>query len=703
MIQLAPPTAPDVVDVFQGAVLASGPYRAASDTTLDPGSDETLGGLDTLFSGDGRTLLLRWADLRRVLGDRTIADARIVLSGGGEDLTLLRAARLEAGWSEGPRPTLVGARAAAAAEAAETARLPKNSPWSTTHRARHFGALDWQSAGARGPGDATTIEGVTVRREGDLVVVEGLVAAVARMRDRPERNFGLLLEFAKPVAFASAEAGEGRPRLSVTLGALRGVGGRNLRIETLRPEGGAFVATVRNLGDAPETGARLAWARDDKEAGEVELASIPAGGTVTARLAGTEIADPKDDRRGAVTARLLLNKPDARPDDDALVAYPGGFDLDLDAPSWPFARALVENFNENAAPGSRFSFAPEGTRRRVNLGRVGSGGLKLPDDPRAALGVIVRAMGAPDAAALDVLPFRDRFGGVNGGDTRWEGGLAATLAPPQGAWTLPVFESARLEPQGWLSATDVGALEARGASAALPKTMLLRIQDGRGVGIPNLPFRLGDEERTTGAGGVVVATPAEIFKKGNALVIGASLNGAAAVASLKRWQLEDVARRGATSAAVVDVRLDLPLAPVDDKADLAAGRLVTDSANRLPGELTGLTDGTMVPPLVLKAGDWIEVDLARDRTVAAVELRLTPGAGLVAFDLVGYGTGQRLEDATVLSREVDLPWSLAARAKDGVIRYYGQPLQLRYVRLIARSSGTLPLRGWSIRPVATLP
>ena len=205
------------VDLFRGANLGGGTrYWAVEDTTLDSQEpDQNFGGVPTLGSGPGKTLLIKFGDLNRALGPAVrVKDARLVLTVLTGRTSALRGAYvLKAPFGEGPAKTLtlfdpVGGPKATAARGSST--------WK--HRRAGAGGAQWQQAGASGLGDATPVQGVSAQPgAGDTLVVGGLGPTVQRMLDRWYDNDGLSLAFDGVAEFGSSQSQAARPVLQVEL------------------------------------------------------------------------------------------------------------------------------------------------------------------------------------------------------------------------------------------------------------------------------------------------------------------------------------------------------------------------------------------------------------------------------------------------------------------------------------------------------
>jgi hypothetical protein len=177
------------------------------------------------------------------------------------------------------------------------------------------------------------------------------------------------------------------------------------------------------------------------------------------------------------------------------------------------------------------------------------------------------------------------------------------------------------------------------------------------------------------------------------LLVKAEANGVTEWGWIKAWQLVDSFARGNASAAIVDLTLDMPGSGLDDGRNLALQKFVTDSTGQGADRLAGLVDGDPKTSVKLgeKAGDWVEIDLGRDRALAEIRLAANAESFWNSFDIVIYGTGQKPQDGLVFARERN--WKLSRQNRsDGPagaasVAYRGFPLQVRYIRIISRAAG----------------
>jgi hypothetical protein len=714
---------PSVIEISRGA---RGDFEVA-DTTLYSGEpDRSFGGDQTLAGGPQKAILIRFGALRRaVAANQPILEAslRLTLAGGGP-AKLASVSVVKVPWGEGPGNSL---RSALSAPGKVVAPL-----LAATWRERRGQRAPWQRAGASGAGDAVVIPNVKFQADADTLTLTGLEKAVAEMRDRPEENYGFLLNFETAVEFSSSEASRGRPVLTVKVGPSVASAGADLAVESIvRTAPDTITATIVNVGDAPSSAFSTVWSVDER-VGAIRDGgkSLPAGGSTTVTLQDSGTTQP-DGRLHPVTLSITPETPDVNPTNNAATFQASGQTLSV-ALSPEFAAAvgvrpatwlsnLAHELNDSVFPYSRFSFAPEGTIARVNLVLATAGadltlGLRPGMSPReAAIRQILTAMGAPDFAAQNaefktpdgrILP-TDVFAGLSGyGDTRNESSLPGSLALPHAPFSSPIFDVNPLAPSGLLSSTDVAAMNARlaGMTPTVPKTSLLRVQDlaGRPIAAQELGFypvvdgKVAEEAAfkvSSGTTGTVLL-PAQdatgpLWGDGRptTYAIRAVRFGVTDWTMLKKWQLLDAARRG-TGAAFFELRFNLPGSALDSAVNLTSGKLPNDLAGSLPIELQKATDGN--PATALKLGgekSWVEIDLGKDRTLG--EIRIAAGASFWdKFDIVGYGTGQTAADGTLLAREIDWSWTNRLRNEGGSVPYRGFIARVRYIRLVNRGSKT---------------
>jgi len=202
---------PRTVELYRGAAIegVSPRYWETEDTTLDAtGADLNLGWQTELYGGDGKTILIQFRGLNRVLGpNKRVVGASLVFSvASGAKITFGGIGRVLQAWNQGPIRTLLEMN-------------PDNAPTvgdigAATWRRRRLGGPSWSHTGALGPEDSQPIPEASMSQpDQDHLEIDNLGGVVEKMLEQPFDNHGFVLQFKAPVSFYSAEAPRLRPRL----------------------------------------------------------------------------------------------------------------------------------------------------------------------------------------------------------------------------------------------------------------------------------------------------------------------------------------------------------------------------------------------------------------------------------------------------------------------------------------------------------
>ncbi|MCW5939991.1 MAG: hypothetical protein KF884_10270 [Fimbriimonadaceae bacterium] len=658
-----------------------------------------------LEAGPGKAVLIRFPALEwaytgheRVIG----AVMRLRVLGGTPQLKSVR--RVLRPWNEGPgsRNFLI----------ASSDGQPKGAAWAV----RDAQGSKWRTPGAGGDSDAERIEGAKALVEGDTLLLTGLASAVAQMIQDPTTNYGFRLEFSEEVVFASSEIrGEG-PELVVESSSSGGAKGPNLQAIGLEPLGMPigqlpnpnervrWRARFVNTGDEPTRGFMVDWAIGERFSVQtIGDVSVPPGGTIDVEAEVPWLVDKSDSRASwlRVVALTTGSKAPARP---AIAVPIGGLAVKFSGAPSPSEGPLaaVAQANEAWLAQSRFSFAPDGCRERFRL---------VTDSPAD---VTVEWTGSIESMVRDLMTEADplkawRVTGAVPPDTRddsawppsralpvWPGG-----SPEEGAPPLP--EGAKLD------GASVAALNAmvgfRGDSRALDRvgvspSAIVRFQDAGGKPIAggSLSVRQGDGQLAwptpfplTASGAAFLPARGPLGPIGDLgqqpwLDLEVNLNGSVATARLEVFRLISEAARG-NQAPFVDLVVKVTSGTVDRSQDLAVDALVSDSKGRFPAELQALTDNdpeTKVP-MPFQPGDWVEIDLGRDRLIAEVVLG---GQSWASYDVYLRRTSQAPEDGSLWCRE-----------RGGSVVATALAQRARYIRIVARSAGAPELVSVSVFPL----
>jgi hypothetical protein len=737
LVSVSPQTV--TLELYRGASLSGEPfgYWDVTDTYVDGQNPDTnYGGEGILQGGTGRVVLIKFGDLDRAVGaNRKVRKATLEFVVTGRDEPVLRSVgRLEAPWGEGPTNTLASLLTRNQRRPGERVEAPK---WSATYRHRRAGdgGATWQQAGVSGPGDVSRIEDARSGTDDGLFRVTGLEGAVQRWIDRWYDNHGLALTFQNTSEFYSSQSPTGRPKLVLELEPADPKRGADLSVVTIAQtaEGDVttYTATIKNVGDAPATAFSASWYTGERRGATLDVPErLEPGATATLTTRRATRSGLTDHRLLPLGLRITPTGPDASASNDYLEVFEGARSVEVpDAPgSEDWVQHQVRLFNGVVSEQSRYSFAPEGSLVRLNVVRTTSSGDQVTPTYRADANFLRRLgtlAGLRDFSALQFKPgernelaFRghhDMNPGIMGyGDTRFEGSLLGSIGLLYEPYPSPLFDLRTMDAPGLLSATDVAILNSGKplveAVNQMPKILQLRAFDlnGRPLANTELSFFQSKNGRfevdpplysvvtdrsgtalVTGVDGAGPFGSIEADGGNGAMLVGASANGVTEWAWVKFWQLVDMRSRTGIDGGSLDLRFNLPGAPIDSGTNLAQERLVSDSLQTTPANLAALVDGDGATRVTLgdKEGDWIEIDLGRDRTIGEVRL-LADEAMWTKFDIVVYATGQEPSQAMLWAKEIGWPWALTNRPdQDGSVAYRSQPIRVRYVRIINRGQG----------------
>lgn len=332
----------------------------------------------------------------------------------------------------------------------------------------------------------------------------------------------------------------------------------------------------------------------------------------------------------------------------------------------------------------------------------------------------------------------DAFPGITGGgDTRNEAGIPGLIGLPYEPVFDRLLEAAQLEATDLLAYTEASALQVQlGRRAGLgplvlydiPPFVTVRALDGAGRPIANAQlglWRLTKEGIQSKEPAATIQTDAQgqaelprtAFSAAGETslpnartllanpfgryapnvqdatwLLAANQHGRTATSWLKVWHLVDAFHRGSRAAAIMDLRFDLPQAPVDRSTNLALQKLVKSSASQDALVHAPLTDGDPETTVVLPGGEgsWIDLDLGRDRQIGEVRLVLQDGALWPDFEIGIYQTGETDADAFPFAREISARWTFRNRYEvvgDGRgLGYTGMPVRGRFIRITAKKA-----------------
>ncbi|MBL8087204.1 MAG: hypothetical protein JNM85_03930 [Chthonomonas sp.] len=668
------------------------PLYAVSDTFLSSAEPHRNFGKDPLLEGGpGKVILIRFDDLRQRLGSMKLTSASLMLTKvEGSDFSLLGVAGLNSPWVEGGDrrnfATMGFTRPGAP-------RVESGATWSS----RWGGASPaaWQAPGAGGPSDASGLKGLTILDEGPVVTLDGLAETL-----NDPRAWGIALRFAKPVSFVSSNGRTGKPRLTLSVGGGQ-TDGANLAIDQVDAPAGELRVTVRNLSDRATTGRVTAWI-DGRAQNEMNLPAIKPGETASVRMATASLN---------VSQRVFLRvEPEGDDTDwsDNTLEFRGD-PKPLNAPL-----AMIQYANTTMFPRSQFSFAPDGALASFV---PSSNGPKW--DPASGLAGLRAALALPNWNAMvrstllgtDHSGPTDVFPGLAGGDSRDDTEVSPLMSIPYDFAQSNLIDGAYMPATELLSATDVAVLNSRLPwTKLMPQSIAVKILAEGGAPLGNTKveiFGIGaegkpDQVTVTTSSGLVSLDPAA-FAAAGCLEIRARTSDGLRSGVVKAWQAVDSVQRSGGTLAILTVATRRVLLPEMLGEDLAADRLVLDSAGSRPAELASLVDGNPQTALDVSPGQWVEIDLSRDRTISAVELQIDDSSTATSVQISGRNTGMRASEATSLASLTPVVWWARnfGTSRDGRSAVL-IPLATQTTRTvrISPTGGTLRLAGVRLLPLA---
>lgn len=657
----------------EGDPAGSSPVMAVADTTLiGTESNRNLGGSELLSFGPNRAVLIRFDDLR-ALKNRRITSARLIFRVvAGTASSGLTVGRLLRPWGEGPLTTFARLRGA-----------PTEAPpplRSATWRANLAGISDWQRPGASGPEDSVRVESAAATTDGSDLVITGLESSLQEMARNPDLNFGFVIRLADQLEVNSSQNGTFPPRLEITSEPNPPAPSPLEISRWARERDGSswrVTANLRNVSGATVPAFSTQWITDGRAG--VESADQRAFAPGEERAIVTTVPVAEDGRAGESILAVRIGGDIAT----SATVFPNGREI----PVTPTDTPRLADFNRLVAPYSRYSFAPEGTSVRL-FPRQEDTAPPLIDSLRTTLAI----PNWTNPAGLE------RIAGYFGyGDSRGEALVPGSIGLPLLPVRSAIFDNKPLVASRLLSISDVYFLNQPAEAPIAPAAVLARVQDlgGRPQPGTNVTIRAGNQAESDpplfqatvpGSGTVILPKPNGVYFPRTAAgpastwIVTASRNGTVSRVTLAAWELTNLIARSGPNAGFLDWRFNLANAPVERSSDLATGKLLTDSAGTPPATLLGLFRGN--PITLAKAGDWLELDLGRDRSLAEIGL----DGDLSQFRIIVYGTGQRPDEGAVFADEIDFNWTKSLYGERNGDRarmpYRGPITKARYVRII---------------------
>jgi hypothetical protein len=494
-------------DLYRGAPIATPHYWDVEDTYIDSGEpDKGNGGSYTLLGGKGRTILIRFGDLNRIVGpNKHVTRATLYLTPSGPVAPVLHSVgRLLESWGQGPRTALSSLFTPPPAPGTKT----PPARWQADYRQRKAGIASWHMPGALGAEDQEPVKAAHMDATDREVAIGGVEAAVQQMLDHPNANNGFALEFDSAAEFSSSKASTGRPRLEIVTEERHHAESADLSVISItsdpaEPKGGqdvTYTATVKNVGTGPAQGFSGAWWAKEKPATTFDYKdALAPGATATFTYQKRFDPSPTDHRVDPIEVRIVPGGPDACSTNDALCILENARPVSVTIPpalvasfssanylgstSWEdWVQAQVNLWNDTVAAQSEFSFAPEGALERIRVNTLavgGASGVAVPADasPSAAsipfLKSLGLAIGMLDGSVFNIpsskvqiagstaRSCKDLYPGIMGyGDTRFDGGIIGGIPLPFVPAYAKDLVGSYLEITDLLCANDVAGLNA---------------------------------------------------------------------------------------------------------------------------------------------------------------------------------------------------------------------------------------------------
>jgi len=637
--------------------------------------------------GPGKKLLIDFRLLHRFISNVRVTSATLTFTSADDenlDPGAVKVYRVKKQWLQPPIDTVNDPNAPAPVKN-DAGKLVPPAKQGVTWNTRDNRGRRWSTAGL-GPEDAELIN-AQVEVKGREIIISGLTSAIQDAYLHPESAYGLAIETEKPAYLWASTGRIGQPKLFVQMESTND----NVRLAAppmitavKRTSGNGFEVHVWSVIDRP--GLKVQWV---KSVGEpvVATANKKEGQTYVATFNGL----PADG----------LSKMEER-----LAVFADGSETPLESFSWvqsektrsiPAPAVVAEAWNQNALTQSRYSIATSGVDFQV-----------VPDFTGQPLNKNFDVLGALGLTSPKVPPriLDDAFSGIAGyGETRSDVQLMSSMMVPTGPWPNPLFDIMKLSTFGPLAWSDVDFLN-KGKHRLMPINFL-RFNDAPGQRYEGVKVRLyGTKTALYDLPGEGVAPDAQgvTDKLGNLslvdlpkevdhdfvhrrIYVDVEANGFVQRNELKGYQLTDAAARGTVSAAFFDFRVNLPRAPMLE-GNLTRGKSVVDSNKSFPAQLVSLVDEQPETKYAWKnvKGGWFEIDLGRDRTIAAVTLKADQLPN--KFVILAYNTGDKVEEALTYGVEFDASFSLKHQSVSlkpyvpGTMTYFGSLSRVRYLRFV---------------------
>ncbi len=428
-------------------------YWDVTDTTLNTlEPDKIFGGMQTVPVGSGKAFLIRFGDLRRIIGpNKKIVKASVRLYYWSSVAPILReAGTMLTPWGEGP----LQVDAPWAQPAVKPGQKPAPIQWASNWKLRRSGeySSSWQSPGAQGPRDYKQIpQARQIETDKEQLVVNGLEEAVQAHYDDPGTNFGFVFRFDGVSDVTTSQSPDARPRLEIetadlapsskgdlsvvqidmspqpagntdTSGGIQSAeqDGQTVIIRT-KPRGTrpwpsngetvTLTARVKNVGEKPISGYTFNWWMHEQPGILSESSrTINPGETVAITTQVPYRAFHADHRIDPVSFHIRAKEGESSLANNELGIQLNALSLKvvvdkatveglmkpnfMGSASWEdYIQAHIEFINESVFPNCVFATAPSGILERIRVQSLEVAGANSADTPDSSVDGVLRLDG----------------------------------------------------------------------------------------------------------------------------------------------------------------------------------------------------------------------------------------------------------------------------------------------------------------------
>lgn len=638
---------PDLV-LSRGAML-TGPYAGVQDRYWDVteaevdamGPDGSISNQFALTGGAQRKVLIRFGSLDlAAIRNSKIVDGTLVLSLVDQTKASLKSVKVVKRPWLSPGVSILARKV----QPVETKQKPTKgkdakpelpfAPGVTWNKAGGD-IVNWQGAGLTGSGDTESIDAkITV--DGANIRVSNLGPTLQYWKTHEGENYGFVLEFTDETGIWNSISPEARPRLELKL--------ENTEVKDPH-------LTVAHDGDSVTLNSSEAIRDIDVYKG-VKKVGTEKGPKIT-----VSSDNPSKDPRGAYT-RLVVNFQDSNVPQEVVTIDPTA--------SWAaLSPKMTRIWNQWYVDQSFYSFAKYGAGKHLN----GEGDKEGSIPPIAELQPL-----ASGSKTMDTM-------------------LLPGLVLPPRMTRNPLFRQMAIVDGGPLSMAQVDYLVH--GKLQYPLVVLAKMvnYDGQLIDGATATIKTATDPNPV---------PLPIDKSGIAILpkfapdasgdvtFTVSANGRTDSLTVPMTTFSDLYARGNKSAISLDLPFNLPIWPVSDDTNLAAGKPVKDSTNSFPAQLVGLVDDNPDTTYTLPAQGWVEVDLGRDRSIGELVLQ---GEVPKKFKVVIYGTTDKLDQADWWIDEIDSDKFRQQYGIEGDLAYRPTPNTARYIRIENLTDTPAKLKG----------